>query len=85
LRLDPSIRGLFGKLHKKGLTETKIAELLDTTRQTVHRWLSRAMHRGRESYRDKNRAPKRGKITERVELSILTLRNTLRWGTARIQ
>jgi transposase InsO family protein len=85
LRLDPSVRELFSKLLEKGLTVTRIAELLDTTRQTVHRWLRRAKHRGRESYRDKPRAPKRRKVTERVELSILQLRNTLSWGTARIQ
>jgi transposase len=85
LRLDPGVRGLFGKLVKKGLTITRIAELLDTTRQTAHRWLKRARHVGREYYSDKPRAPRRRKITEKVELSILTLRNTLRWGTARIQ
>jgi transposase InsO family protein len=85
LRLDPGVRGLFGKLVKKGLTITRIAELLDTTRQTVHRWLRRARHVGREYYSDKPRALRRRKITEKVELSILTLRNTFRWGTARIQ
>ena len=85
LRLDPSIRGLFGKLVKKGLTVTNIAKLLDTTRQTVHRWLKRARHVGREYYKDKPRPPKQGKITEEIEVSILALRNTLKWGTARIQ
>ena len=80
MRLDLGVRGLFGKLVKKGLTITRIAELLDTTRQTVHRWLKRARHVGREYYRDKPRAPRRRKVTEKVELSILTLRNTLSWG-----
>jgi hypothetical protein len=37
MKLDPSIRGLFGKFFKKGLMVTRIAELFDTTRQTVHR------------------------------------------------
>ena len=85
MRLNPSIRGLFGKLIKKGLTVTRIADLLDTTRQTVHRWLKRARHVGREHYRDRPRAPKQRKVTEKVEVSILALRNTLMWGTARIQ
>lgn len=31
------------------------------------------------------REPKQGKITEEVEVSILALRNTFKWGTARIQ
>jgi transposase InsO family protein len=85
VRLNPNIRGLFGKLIKKGLTVTRIADLLDTTRQTVHRWLKRARHVGRERYRDRPRAPKQRKVTEKVEASILALRNTLTWGTARIQ
>jgi transposase InsO family protein len=85
VKLDPSIRGLFGKLVKKGLTVTRIAELFDTTRQTVHRWLKRTRHVGREHYKDKTREPKQGKITEEVEVSILALRNTFKWGTARIQ
>ena len=85
VRLAPDVRGLFGKLVKKGLAVTRIAELLDTTRQTVHRWLKRAKHVGREYFKDKPRKPKQGKITEEVELSILALRNTFHWGTARIQ
>lgn len=85
MRLDPNVRGLFTKLVKKGLTVTKIADLLDTTRQTVYRWLKRARHVGREWYRDKPREPRSSKITEKVELSILSLRNTFKWGTARIQ
>lgn len=85
MRLAPSIRGLFGKLVKKGLTVTQIAELFDTTRQTVHRWLKRSRHVGREYYKDRPREPKPGKVTCEVELSILALRNTFKWGTARIQ
>ena len=30
MRLTPNIRGLFGKLVRKGLTVTRIAELFDT-------------------------------------------------------
>ena len=62
LRLDPGVRGLFTKLVKKGLTVTNIADLLDTTRQTVHRWLKRARHVGREYYKDKTREPRRRKV-----------------------
>jgi transposase InsO family protein len=76
---------MFGKLVKKGLAVTKIAELFDTTRQTVHRWLKRARHVGREYFKDKPREPKPSRITVEVEISILALRNTLKWGTARIQ
>jgi transposase InsO family protein len=85
LRLSPDIRGAFGKLVKKGLSVSRIAELFDTTRQTVHRWLKRARHVGREYFKDKTRKPKQAKVTEQVELSILKLRTMFKWGTARIQ
>lgn len=85
MRLSPDIRAAFNKLVKKGLAVSRIAELFDTTRQTVHRWLNRAKHVGREYYNDKPRKPKESKVTFEVELSILKLRTTFKWGTARIQ
>jgi transposase InsO family protein len=85
VRLSPDIRGAFGKLVKKGLAVSCIAELFDTTRQTVHRWLKRAKHVGREYFKDKTRKPRESKVTAEVELSILKLRTTFKWGTARIQ
>ena len=85
VRLSPDIRAAFNKLVKKGLAVSRIAELFDTTRQTVHRWLNRAKHVGREYYNDKPRKPKESKVTFEVELSILKLRTTFKWGTARIQ
>ena len=71
LRLDSGIRGLFGKLVKKGLTVTQIAEMFDTTRQTVHRWLKRTRHVDREYYKDKPRSFKPGKVINMVKVSIL--------------
>ena len=85
MKLSPDIRGVFNKLVKKGLAVTRIADLFDTTRQTVHRWLNRAKHVGREYFKDKPRKPKPAKVTQQVELSILKLRTTFKWGTARIQ
>jgi IS30 family transposase len=85
VRLSPDIRGAFGKLVQKGLAVTRVAQLFDTTRQTVHRWLKRAKHVGREYYKDEHRQPKLAKVTEEVELCILKLRTTFKWGTARIQ
>jgi IS30 family transposase len=83
--LSPEIRGAFRKLVKKDLAVTKIAELFSTTRQTVYRWLRRGKHPGKETFQDKPRQPKESKITVEVELSILKLRTTFKWGTARIQ
>ena len=85
MRLSPDIRGVFRKLVRKDLTVTRIADLFDTTRQTVRRWLKRARHVGREYFKDKPRLPKPSKVTAEVEVSILALRNTFKWGTARIQ
>ena len=85
MRLSPDIRGVFRKLVRKDLTVTRIAQLFDTTRQTVHRWLKRSRHVGREYFKDKSRLPKPSKVTDEVELSILALRNTFKWGPARIQ
>jgi transposase InsO family protein/predicted DNA-binding protein YlxM (UPF0122 family) len=84
-RLSPDIRGTFRKLAKKGLAVTRIAQLFDTSRQTVHRWLNRCKHRGAEAFKDKPRTPKPAKVTDKIETSILALRNTFKWGTARIQ
>ena len=85
VRLSLDIRGTFTRLVKKGLEVTRIADLFDTTRQTVHRWLKRSKHVGREYFKDKPRKPKPAKVTQEVELSILKLRTTFKWGTARIQ
>ena len=85
VRLSPDIRGAFRKLVKKGLSIKEVAYYFETTTQTVHRWLNRGKHKGTETFQDKPRQPRESKITEQVELSILKLRTTFKWGTARIQ
>lgn len=86
VRTTPELRNTFVVLRKKGLNKSFIASLLNTTRQTVHRWCKRILKKeGRGSYKDKQRKPKESKITKKVELSILAVRNTFKWGTARIQ
>lgn len=85
MRLSPGIRGLFRKFVKKGLSVKRIAQLFDTTRETIYRWLRRGKHPGRESFKDKPRKPKESKVTVNVEVSILALRTAFGWGTARIQ
>ncbi len=83
-RTTPELRNYFATLHRKGYNKSFIANLFDTTRQTVHRWCKISFHRGRESFRDKPREPKEGKITHTVELTILHLRILFDWGTERI-
>ena len=68
-----------------GVLYFELRHLFDTSRQTLHRWLKRARHVGREYFKDKPRTPRSRKATGEVEVSIFALRNTLKWGTARIQ
>lgn len=79
MRLPSDIRGASYRFVEKGLAITRIAELFDTSRQAVHRWINRAKHVGREYYKDKNRKPKGSKVTVEVEFSILKLGTTFKW------
>ena len=88
MRLSPDIRGAFGKLVKKGLAVTRIAELFDTSRQTVqYRWLKTEPNNvGRENFKDKPKKPKdQPKSHNKLNFQFSKLRTTLKWGTARIQ
>ena len=57
-----------------------VARVFGVTRKTVYRWCKR-----RKRLKDRKGKPKKGRVTEDVELSILRLRLTFEWGTARIQ
>ena len=70
---------------RKGLSKKVVAEIFRVSRVTVWTWCKRAKHRGWESFKDLPRRPKRGKITRKIELSIVELRLRFGWGTARIQ
>jgi len=70
---------------RRGFTKTLVAAVYNVSRKTVTKWCKRAHHRGRESYRDKKPERSESKITLGVELTILALRTTFDWGTARIQ
>ena len=83
-RHTPELRNTFVVLSKKGLHKSFIAHLFETSRQTVSYWCKRAYHAGKDSFKDKARRI-REKITPEAELSILALRNTFHWGSARIQ
>ena len=85
MRLSPGVRGAFRKLVKKDFAVVNIAGLFNTSRQTVYRWLKRGKHRGTETFKDKPRQPRESKVSMEMELSILKLRTTFKWGTARIQ
>lgn len=70
---------------RNGMSKTAAAKTFGVSRQTVWKWCKRADHRGRESFRDLPRRPKKGKITQKIENSIVAIRTVFKWGTARIQ
>jgi len=85
MRTTPEQRRQMVDMVRKGLSKKVVAEIFGVSRQTVWKWCKRAKHRGRESFRDLPRRPKKGKITRKVEATIVALRATFGWGTARIQ
>jgi len=73
------------KVVRQGMAKNDAAKAFGVSRQTVWRWCERARHRGRESFRDLPRKPKKGKITKKVEATIVAIRTAFGWGTARIR
>lgn len=84
MRLNMEQRHLMVDAVKRGVNKTSVADVFNTSRTTVWKWCKRAYHRGKEYFKDKTKRAKE-KITFEVELSILALRNTFEWGSARIQ
>ena len=70
---------------RQGMAKKDAARAFGVSRTTVWRWCQRAKHRGRESFRDLPRKPKKGKITKKVEATIVAIRTAFGWGTARIR
>lgn len=85
MRLTPDQRHSLVNAVRRGINKNVVAHVFDVTVKTVTKWCKRAFHRGRESFRDKTRKPREGKITIEVELAIITIRTMFKWGTARIQ
>jgi len=84
-KLTPEQRRAMVKAVRNGMSKKAAAKAFGVSRQTVWMWCKRAKHRGRESFRDWPRRPRKRKITQRVEDSIVALRTAFKWGTARIQ
>ncbi len=85
MRLTPDQRHALIDAVRRGIDKKIVAMVFNTTVKTVSAWCKRTYHRGRESFRDKHREPKRRKITLEVELAIIAIRTLFEWGTARIQ
>lgn len=80
MRLTPEQRYLIGNAVDREINKSLVAKVLGVTKRTIYKWSKR-----RKQLKDKKRKAKESKITFEVELSILALRNTFKWGTARIQ
>lgn len=85
MRLTPDQRHSLVNGVRKGKHKKVVASIFGVSVKTVRKWCKRAHHRGRESFKDKPRKSRKRKITLEVELSIIALRNTFNWGTARIK
>ena len=83
-RLTPDDRKSLVKAYKNCRNISLVAFVFGTCFNTAYSWIKRAAHAGKESFKDKPRH-KEGKVTLEVEMSILAIRNTFNWGTARIQ
>jgi len=79
MRLKAITRSLIADAVRRGINICRIAEVLGVTRKTVKKWSKR------KQFKDRKRKARKSKITVEVEYTILALRNSLKWGTARIQ
>lgn len=85
MRLTVDQRHLLVDALSRGVNKCEVARVFGVARSTVYRWWKRQRQYTRSPLQDRPRKPRKAKITERIELSILALRNTFHWGTARIQ
>ena len=79
-RLTPDQRVLASKLKRQGVALKVIMEAFDCSRQTIWFWSIQDLRTRFNIKRNPN-----GKITLEVEATILCLRQTFKWGTARIK
>jgi len=80
MRLTPDQRYLIGDAVDRGINKSLLARVFGISKTTIYKWDKRRKH-----LKDRKRKPRRSKISVEVEYSILALRNTFNWGTARIQ
>jgi transposase len=70
MRTTPEQRRQMANMVRKGLSKKLVSEIFGVSRRTVWKWCKRANHPGRDSFNDLPRRPKKGKITEKVEINI---------------
>jgi hypothetical protein len=80
VRLKPEQRLLLGKLARKDIPKKLLMDAYSVSRTTVWHWQVQDLRTRFDIKRNCE-----GKITVDVEITILNLRTTFKWGTARIQ
>ena len=81
MRLNPVERKLMNKSVKQGNPINLVAKVFGVNRKTVWYWKDETLN---SNFEDLPRI-KQSKITVEVEIAILFMRLTFKWGTARIQ
>jgi hypothetical protein len=81
MRLCPDERKLMTKSVKHGNSINVVAQVFGVSRQTVWYWSDETLN---SNFKDLPRQ-RESKITVEVEIAILFMRLTFKWGTARIQ
>lgn len=79
MRLTLEQRSLIADARARNIKISAISNVFGISNSTVKRWSKRKL------LSDKKRKPKQSKITIEVELAILAMRTTFKWGCARIQ
>lgn len=81
MRLNPLERKLMNKAVKQGKSINLVADFFGVSRQTVWYWKGETLNSNFEDL-PRNR---KSKITVEIEIAILYMRLTFKWGTAKIQ
>lgn len=81
MRLSPEERKLMTKSVKQGNPINLVAQVFGVSRTTVWYWKSETLN---SNFKDLPRN-RQSKVTVEVEIAILFMRLTFKWGTARIQ
>lgn len=85
--VTPEVRRLMVKARKNGMKVKDIVRIFGVSRKTVWKWVRRAKHPGRESFKDLPKTPHKvkRKIDVYTENAIIILRDSFNWGTQRIK
>ncbi|HEC86661.1 MAG TPA: helix-turn-helix domain-containing protein [Thermoplasmatales archaeon] len=80
--VTPEVRRLMVKARKNGMKVKDIVRIFGVSRKTVWKWVRRAKHPGRESFKDLPKTPHnvKRKIDVYTENAIIILRDSFNWG-----